>query len=278
MSNGGFINGGGGGFFVESDHPRDAKGEFASKGGSGEDGSPGGRPGSGSERGKSTQRSPRGAGKNDQGNVAKATAKATATVDASQKTRAAAKEYFGREMSDRDFQELMGAPDGAQIMVDALDGGNLVFHVQHPLYQQMHLAYAVQMPNGMKFLRLELYHLKDNAPEGMGAQAFGQWVKKGRELGLKAIYIPTAARNSQMVGYYVWPRFGADEEIPEELISELPESLKSCKDLSDLMKSKEGKEWWRAKGITTSCAFELDPESVSSQIWADYCAEKGIPQ
>lgn len=255
----GFVDGpNAGGGFHEEDHPRDSGGRFA--------------PGAHSDAGEGSGSSG-GSGSGSTGGTGGG-GKATAGVDATPATRTVAKEFFGREMSDRDFQELTGAPDGAHVMVDALSGGNLSFHVQHPLYQQMHLSYAAKLPNGKKFMQLELHHLKDTAPPGMGTKQFGQMIDKGRDLGLSAIHIPTAARTSQMVGYYVWPRLGADGKIPEELKPGLPAGLKDAQKLSDLMRSGKGKQWWKANGKTVTCTFDLDPNSVSGKVWDAYQREK----
>lgn len=279
MPSGGFINGGGGGF-VESDHPRDAKGEFTGKGGSSDASTSGpAADNSHQKEGSQEKQKPRSGVKNSgSGASAKATpARVTATVDASPSTRAQAREYFGREVSDADFQRLLGAPEGSTIAVDRHPSGGLIFHVDHDeLFEQQQRAYCLKKADGTPFMLLDLYHLKKGAPGGTGLRAFSQMVAQGRAMGLDAIVIPEAARTSRMVGYWVWPRFGADGDIPDNKVAELPKSLKSCEKLSDLMKTQEGRDWWLDKGETVFCFFKLDPSSSNSQVLRDYQDEKGF--
>lgn len=246
--------GGGAVPFDEGQHPRQSGGRFGSKGGA------------------ASTKKPAASGS---GGPSTAGTQATAAIDASPATRKAVNTFFGREVSDLDLQQLVGAPHNAAVMVDAASDGNLIFHVTHPLYQQPHIAHAVKWPDGASFMQLDLYHLKDTAPAGMGTQAFGEMAKQARAMGMEAIHIPTAARTSGgMVGYYVWPRLGADAKLPDDKVSALPEGLKGAKRLSDLMATDEGRKWWKAKGDTITCTFNLDPESVSSKQLSRYLAQK----
>lgn len=204
------------------------------------------------------------------------TAKATATIELGPEARTATEVLFGRALSDRELQELLGAPSGAHVMVDALRSGVLSFHVTHALYEQPQRGYILTHPNGNRFIQLELYHLRKSAPAGMGARFWSQMIDKARELGLQAIYIPHAARTSQMIGYYVWPRFGADAKIPIDKQRELPEELRAAERLSDLMKTAHGRLWWKANGTSIACTFDLNPESISSRLWKAYKGEHNL--
>lgn len=250
--------GGGGNQFKEEEHPRDQKGEFSNKGGKAGEAKPAGGTGSGTADASGR--------------------KATAKVDANPQARAAINEVIGRELDDQDIQEMLGAPSGAQIAADALPGGVVSFHVTHPLYQQFHLSYLVPLGGDRKILRLELFHLRDSAPKGMGTKFWDQTVTKGRELGLEAVFIPDAARNENrgMVGYAVWPKFGCDGDLPDNIKAKLPPSLAHATTLLDLQETAEGSKWWEANGDTISCAFELDRNSDSSKAWERYRQRKGL--
>lgn len=263
MASGGFVGGGGGSFvggggggFVESQHPRDAHGEFTGTGGSKHTG-----------------------GFKPKGGAARA-APPKVTVQVSKSDQGVLDRILGQPVTAKDLQGLLGAPSGAHVSVDTKSGGHPVFIVTHSLYEQPHISALVDLGGGRKMMQLELFHLKPTAPKGMGTTAFQSMTENARRLGIEAIHIPEAARvdsqreSERMVGYYVWPLFGADGKIPADKQGQLPESLKGSTHLSQLMATEEGSAWWKANGKTVACTFLTAPDSVSSQAFSRYLAKR----
>lgn len=76
-------------------------------------------------------------------------------------------------------------------------------------------------------------------------------------------------------GYYSWPRLGFDCDLPPKLHDRLPDDLKTCRRLLDVLATSRGREWWRANGITLDCEFDTAPDSRSMRTLRAYVAEKG---
>lgn len=108
---------------------------------------------------------------------------------------------------------------------------------------------------------------------GLGRDIFGRQVDALREAGFQAVETKAAGGPGQpLVGYYVWPRLGFDAPIPAGLLTTLPAELSSATQLSDLMASAAGRDWWRANGTAVEVAFDLDPDSRASQVLEAYLA------
>ena len=105
-----------------------------------------------------------------------------------------------------------------------------------------------------------------------GPQVFGRMVEQAAEAGVSYIKT-TASRSDTDIGYHVWPRFGYDAKLHASEKRKLPDALKSSERISDLMKTDEGRAWWKEHGNTRAMKFDLSPGSRSRKVLA-YLEEK----
>ena len=81
-------------------------------------------------------------------------------------------------------------------------------------------------------------------------------ISAAKKMGVKKI-VAGARRGEGVNGYYSWASYGFDAPIPFGRIMELPESLSTAKTIQDLMKTKEGREWWKEWGTSTVMTYEI---------------------
>ncbi len=192
--------------------------------------------------------------------------------EAYQRTKA---NLFGADFPDEKFADVVGAPDDAHVLLSS--------YGDH-IYAQGTIEFDDE--SEAKFNRQVyedwIYNESFEIPPqhqggGLGMQVFSAQVEKMIESGFKRIECWAAREDdpdNKMFGYYVWPRLGYDGEINPKLKSKLPKSLSSANRISDLMKSKEGREWWKENGDSFLATFDLSEGSLSRRVLSAYQEEK----
>ena len=110
------------------------------------------------------------------------------------------------------------------------------------------------------------------AHQAYAAQALGL-----TEIGLCAGAGPDANGNA-LNGTYTWARCGFDAPL-KLIVSDFfsrPTSLKGVRTVQEVMRSDEGRDWWRNRHIRCEMAFDLRVGSLSWQVLQAYLDEKGI--
>lgn len=74
-----------------------------------------------------------------------------------------------------------------------------------------------------------------------------------------------------MVGYFVWPKFGFDAQLESFERSSLPEHLKNCQTVRDV--TSIDPEWWKKNGNGRAMRFDLRLESNSWQTLLHYSSK-----
>lgn len=123
---------------------------------------------------------------------------------------------------------------------------------------------------------------------GEGTRIFNDQVESIRAQAGKGQFpqiATTAGKGKGMNGYYTWARLGYDAPVqkPNFPFSKIPESVVKPKgkfgspsyNVSDFMKSKEGREFWKEYGYQTDMYFNTDPSSLSSKVLGEYTGSKG---
>ena len=96
------------------------------------------------------------------------------------------------------------------------------------------------------------------------------WKKRGWQHGAQN-------RKRPRTGYYAWPRFGFDREFSDDERKLIPRKLVGKgKRVSDLMKTAEGRAWWKDHGYGMSLSFDLSPDSLGRRVLSEYLEQKGI--
>jgi hypothetical protein len=114
---------------------------------------------------------------------------------------------------------------------------------------------------------------KEEQGKGTGSTFFAKQVEGLSSIGIQEIRTD-ATKSPTENGYYTWPRLGYDAPVPSKSASKLPEELKSASNLSDLMRTPEGRSWWKANGTGVALKFDLKEGSYSRKVLDAYMAER----
>ena len=189
------------------------------------------------------------------------------------KYEAAWREVLGRVPDDADVAALAGAPDGAEIKAKGSEYGSVVVTWTLPGIGTASRTFYPS-DSGRPTIQAAYFELDENQRgKGLGAEMFGRTVEAGIRLGFDRI-VTHAARSKSHNGYAVWPLFGYDGPLPESTRQRLPESLANARNVSDLMRTEEGRTWWSANGHDINLTFSLRPRSKSLRVWNAYRAAK----
>lgn len=181
-------------------------------------------------------------------------------------------EVVGHPVEYADLAALAGAPDGSKLRVwpqggpnsgDGTDRREINLAVDHPLVEVQ--GRRLFRDGDQVVLSAEALFLKDNAPAGFGTHMLARMVDAAARVGVDRIDTD-AIRDSHANGYYTWPRLGYDGPIPFKLTTKLPKGLRTARWLSDLMKTPEGRDWWKANGVGVKLSFDPKPGSQSRQV------------
>lgn len=185
-----------------------------------------------------------------------------------------ARQILGRPVSLLDLASLAGAPDDARVTVQAESPFRLTLRVDGPGYEAERKL--INLGRG-PYLWNEWFAVTDPARrgKGLGRAVFGRQVETATRLGVQEIRTVAGGGPGQdQNGYYTWPRFGYDAPLPERIAARLPESLRPAARLSDLMRTPEGRQWWKDHGEAMEVRFDLGTGSLSRRVWDQYLATK----
>lgn len=190
--------------------------------------------------------------------------------------RATATRLFGHPLTDADVASLVGAQRGDQVEVYG-SRTELDIHLIGANYAYDAGREVRRGADGRPMLSNQFFVVADEAARGhgMGTRVFADQVRAAQRLGISHIET-MAVRDAGYNGYYTWARLGYNADIPSRLVSRLPPSLAGARTLHDLMRTPEGRTWWKVNGITTDMTFDLTPGSDSMQMLEAYLRGRGI--
>lgn len=190
-----------------------------------------------------------------------------------------AKHIIGPGATDADIASIIGAPDNAKVTLadGALYGHEGAIVLQSKSDDMQSLRFIKRDKNGDLVIKNEFIMVEGKKGTGIGTKVFGRQVEQAVRLGATKI-TAEASRSMGMNGYITWPKLGYDAPIPASVMGGLPASLKGSKNISDLMKTSEGTEWWTKNGVTTDMTFDLKEGSHSRKHLAAYLERKGVTQ
>jgi hypothetical protein len=201
------------------------------------------------------------------------------TYDQDEDTRAAVRRIVGDGVAEEDLLSLAGVRDGAEVNIYEYQGG-IAVDVNHREYTAERTLRRV---DNKLVLTNEEFSVKPGVKtgSGIGGKVFGRQVDYAKRIGVDRIELYAAGdyESSQRTrggknGYYTWPRFGCDADIPPVHRAKLPAELAGATRLSDLMQTEAGREWWLKNGGPFDATFDLADDSLSMRIWSDYVAKK----
>ena len=192
--------------------------------------------------------------------------------DPAAKIEKAAKKLLGKPVTVRDIAGIVGAPADTTVRIFTNPDGSLWVNAESSGVE-MRRFLRVDL-DGNPYIKNEFFSIKSvtDQNKGMGLAIFADQVENAAALGITEIRTE-AARGPTFNGYYTWARFGYDGAIPGGL-APLPDALKSAKRISEVMGSQEGRDWWRANGVTFNGEFDLTEGSYSRRTLDAYRAER----
>jgi hypothetical protein len=172
---------------------------------------------------------------------------------------------------------VSGVPDGSQ--VDLAYMGNYVYvTARNSQFGTVQNRYVYFGADGQKPHVYNAYFkvAQEKQGNGAGAEIFFAQVEASARAKFGKIKV-TAARSSDMNGYYTWARFGYDADISSldgSMASRIQSKFPNVNRLSDLMKTSKGREWWKKNGDTWRGTFDLSPNSESRKRLRNYMAAR----
>jgi GNAT superfamily N-acetyltransferase len=186
---------------------------------------------------------------------------------------------IGKKVDATDIASIAGAPDGSRVRLEHVDEDTMSIHIEGDGFVAKRSI--VRGSDGKPYLYNDsLMVEKSHQGQGIGTKVFGRQVEQATQHGISHIQTFAERKDTtdpakQQVGYKVWPKMGYDAPIPNYILKRAgrPEG-QEFHNVSDLMKTPEGRDWWDERGDGMEMKFDLTPGSQSQQVWAAYRAKK----
>lgn len=208
------------------------------------------------------------------------------SVDISAKDTKVSKKVFGKDFEPDDLPDVVGINNVPGVdKVEVSSKGDIVTvktgspdDTSKPFLQREFYATKKYDKEKGKWVQekhcynADFFLPKEQQGKGLGTKVFHDQVSNLREKGFTSIKT-LAGKGDNMNGYYTWARLGYDGDLPVDL-PKRPPSLKSAARVSDLMKTSEGRDWWKKNGVEMEMEFSLDASSTSSRVLDEYMKQK----
>lgn len=200
-----------------------------------------------------------------------------ANVDFSQNDSKVAYTIGGVTVDATVAARLTGALDGSKITLDIVDEVSARFTVEHSFFNEP-ASWEIQQyePDGSILLTYNIVLKPEHCNKGFGVRMFAHEAYTAKALGLSEIMLQAAGKvNSKYNGYYSWARYGFDNDLEQEERDVLPPKLRGALTVQDLMKTVDGRAWWKENGQTKLMSFCLS-ETSQWNVLESYLVEKGV--
>ncbi len=211
-------------------------------------------------------------------------------MDAQKRVDARIEDILGRKVQKGDYESIArmaGALPGSKVTLkpsldfEAEQYGSLTVEVEHKDY------WAMRLLGQKKIYNSELNVVGEAMGKGLGTKIFATQVSEAAKVSsIQSIETTAAGIPGSKIqnGYYTWARLGYDAPLYElkssitkhekKWATKLEEKFPDAKRLSDLMASKEGRDWWKKNGKAFSAKFDLSEGSDGRKVLAKYVQEK----
>lgn len=183
--------------------------------------------------------------------------------------------HFG--YAQQDIAGLVGAQPGATVKVQGV-------YIATSEYGTTYISVAVDHPDYEARRTIEKDKIINDSIEikktgqGLGTKIFSEQVEYAKSAGFKLIET-SATRGHEVNGYYTWARLGYDAKLPmmyggKPIKSAAQQIVPGAERVSDLMKSPEGRSWWKEHGVSFEGEFDLSDNSLGLKVLREYKANK----
>ena len=158
------------------------------------------------------------------------------------------------EPSKNDDVRVRKGPDGVtRVQIETPDAYSKVF-----------------LREDRKELYLDELFLK-NKGTGKGTAIVTEMVRQAEKNGFETIkLIGGGTKGDSMNGYYSFARLGFDAELPDTTVKKAKDSGIVASRISDLMKTKEGRDFWKENGYAIEMTFRVHEGSESRKALESY--------
>lgn len=186
--------------------------------------------------------------------------------------------------------KLTGAPAGCSFKIHHLsneDGFSIEFKGEGIKEAKRHVKVVHSWETGNQLIiSNELFVLDDSQKgSGLGTKMLARQIEQAEKAGvvqLETVGGGTPKKynpDSKMNGYYTWPRLGYDGDLSTGKYSkkqkdDLEKNFPKAKTVSDLMKTPEGRAWWKENGWQMDLTFKISKDSVSRKVFDQYVEAK----
>jgi GNAT superfamily N-acetyltransferase len=200
------------------------------------------------------------------------------------------KRILDRPLQRKDWGHLVGAQPGAVVHVFKHGIASVAVAIEHPHYSALRVIRPSEIEN------VEFNVRPHRQGQGIGARVLAQQVEAARKHNFKFIRLNAIGQGKRLgdqvephqTGYYAWARLGFDGRIANLMsmrrrhgteaeraaAADFRSRFPNAKYVSDLMKTEEGRTWWRDYGGEFEGKFALKRNSRSLRALEDYLAEK----
>lgn len=186
--------------------------------------------------------------------------------------------YFGTKLGGADLAHIAGVPEGSRVFVKAFPTRSHI-EVYGDIWDknpkkgkvgEMIRVFHPSNPDGSgPYIENYVFNLNKTGT-GLGSKVFADEVERAAAAGFK--FIRTYAgkgdvdeedprHKSEYNGFYTWARLGYDGKV---------RGPKGDVMVSELMKTKEGRDWWLENGHAFEARFDLREGSLSRRVLAEY--------
>lgn len=180
-------------------------------------------------------------------------------------------QHFGKEATAQKFADWSGAPDGSKVTVQnstsAKNAVNVRFEGEG--YEGERTIFLEKKRITNAWLEIDPKMQK----QGIATAIFQQQVSHAIQDGFKQINA-VAVRGEESGAYFACAVQGYDGELSSKVKGQLPPKFDGATKVSDLMKSEDGRNFWRLKGETFRAEFDLTEGSLSRQVLEGYSRVK----
>jgi GNAT superfamily N-acetyltransferase len=180
--------------------------------------------------------------------------------------------------SQEDQQDVLagiaGVPDGSDARVRVVNEEMIEVNFENQQVGIRGMRAIRKDAEGKTYIQNRLFVVESGQQKkGIGTNMVRQQISFAEEHGIDRLST-SAARARNTNGYYTWARLGYDAELPSILTNKLPRNLQGAANVSDLMKTPEGRAWWKRNGVSMHMEFDLKPGSLSRKMFDAYTQER----
>jgi hypothetical protein len=173
-----------------------------------------------------------------------------------------------------DLVRVIGAPNGSVFNINVRSETEILVGYTNKELGIEAIRYVEKGRDGKTVITNHDFRIsEDKRGSGVGTQVLAQQVRHSAKMGVSEIKA-NANRSSLTNGYYTWPRLGYDGDLSGRQIRRLKAAGFEAEKVSDLMKTKEGREWWKNYGDSFDAKFDLSDGSQSRRVLDAYVEQR----